>query len=100
MQLVVQNEDAALDLIVNAAEILIGQYTTVSMANFVLGCPAALPTSGYGKVSSGITAHTFRKKRAIARSTPDGLRALAPTVLAYAAHEGFPAHGNSVAIRL
>lgn len=100
MQLVVRNEDAALDLIVNAAEILIGQYTTVSMANFVLGCPAALPTSGYGKVSSGITAHTFRKKRAIARSTLDGLRALAPTVLAYAAHEGFPAHGNSVAIRL
>lgn len=100
MQLVVRNEEDALDLIVDAAEILVGQYTTVSMANFILGCPAALPTSGYGKVSSGITAHTFRKKRAVARATPDGLRALAPTVLAFAEHEGFPAHGTAVAIRM
>ncbi|WP_404444654.1 histidinol dehydrogenase [Microbacterium marinum] len=100
MQLVARDEDRILDLIVDAAEILVGQYTTVSMANFALGCPAALPTSGYGKVSSGITAHTFRKKRAVAKATPEGLRALAPTVLAYTAHEGFPAHGNSVAIRL
>lgn len=100
MQLVARDEDRILDLIVDAAEILVGQYTTVSMANFALGCPAALPTSGYGKVSSGVTAHTFRKKRAVAKATPEGLRALAPTVLAYTAHEGFPAHGNSVAIRL
>ncbi len=100
MQLVARDEARILDLIVDAAEILVGQYTTVSMANFALGCPAALPTSGYGKVSSGITAHTFRKKRAVAKATPSGLRALAPTVLAYTAHEGFPAHGNSVAIRL
>jgi len=100
MQLVARDEDYVLDLIVDAAEILVGQHTTVSMANFALGCPAALPTSGYAKVSSGITAHTFRKKRAVARSTPEGLRALAPTVLAYTAHEGFPAHGNAVAIRL
>lgn len=100
MQLVARDEDYALDLIHDAAEVLLGQYTTVSMANFALGCPAALPTSGYAKVSSGITAHTFRKKRAIAKASPDGLRALAPTVLAFTAHEGFPAHGNSVAIRL
>lgn len=100
MQLVARDEDYALDLIHDAAEVLLGQYTTVSMANFALGCPAALPTSGYAKVSSGITAHTFRKKRAIAKASPGGLRALAPTVLAFTAHEGFPAHGNSVAIRL
>lgn len=100
MQLVVRDEEAVLDLIVDAAEILLGQYTTVSMGNFALGCPASLPTSGYGKVSSGITAHAFRKKRAIAKATPDGLRALAPTVLAFAEHEGFPAHGRSVSIRL
>ncbi|WP_293787486.1 histidinol dehydrogenase [uncultured Aeromicrobium sp.] len=100
MQLVARDEEYVLGLIVDAAEILVGQYTTVSMANFALGCPAALPTSGYAKVSSGITAHTFRKKRAVAKASPEGLRALAPTVLAFTAHEGFPAHGNSVAIRL
>lgn len=100
MQLVTREEGRILDLLHDAAEILVGQHTTVSMANFVLGCPAALPTSGYAKVSSGITAHSFRKKRAVAKATPEGLRALAPTVLAYTRHEGFPAHGNAVAIRL
>ena len=100
MQLVAREEDRILDLIENAAEILLGQNTTISMANFVLGCPASLPTSGYAKVSSGITADAFRKKAAIAKADRAGLVALSGTVLAFTEHEGFPAHGNAVRARL
>ncbi len=102
MQLVVrdEDEDRILDLLHGPAEVLLGPYTTVSMGNFALGVPASLPTSGYAKVSSGITAHTFRKKRAIAKSTREGLVALSGTVLAFTEHEGFPAHGRSVSARL
>jgi len=100
MQLVAREEDRILDLIENAAEILLGQDTTISMANFVLGCPASLPTSGYAKVSSGITADAFRKKAAIAKADRAGLVALSGTVLAFTEHEGFPAHGNAVRARL
>ena len=62
--------DEVVDALVNAGEILIGQHTPFSAANFVIGCPASLPTSGFAHVSSGITADTFLKRTAIARPTP------------------------------
>lgn len=100
MQLVVRDEDAALAALTNAAEILLGQWTPISAANFVVGCPAALPTSGFGKVNSGITAETFRKRTAVAKADERALRRMSDTVLAFADHEGFPAHGAAVRRRL
>ncbi|NTW39832.1 MAG: histidinol dehydrogenase [Cellulomonadaceae bacterium] len=100
MQLVVRDEDAILALLHDAGEILLGQFTTVSMANFVLGCPAALPTSGYAKVSSGVTVDAFRKRTAVAKSDRAGLERMAGTVVAFCRHEGFPAHELSVTRRL
>ncbi|HSL74789.1 MAG TPA: histidinol dehydrogenase [Ilumatobacteraceae bacterium] len=92
--------DAAVDAVVaglvNAGEILVGQHTPFSAANFVIGCPASLPTSGFAHVSSGITAHTFTKRTAVARADERALRRMGPSVLALADHEGFPAHGNAI----
>ena len=51
-------EAAVVDALVNAGEILVGQHTPFSAANFVIGCPASLPTSGFAHVSSGVTAQT------------------------------------------
>ncbi|ORA32896.1 histidinol dehydrogenase [Mycobacterium aquaticum] len=100
MQIAVRDEDHVLNLIVDAGEVLIGQHTTVSMANFVIGCPAALPTSGYAKVSSGVTADAFRKRTAVAKSTPQALNRMSSTVIAFTQHEGFPAHEFAVTRRL
>jgi histidinol dehydrogenase len=88
--------DSVLDAIVNAGEILIGQHTPFSAANFVIGCPASLPTSGFAHVSSGITAATFLKRTAIARADERALRRMAPSVVALADHEGFPAHAAAL----
>jgi histidinol dehydrogenase len=88
--------DDVVDQLVNAGEILIGQDTPFSAANFVIGCPASLPTSGFAHVSSGITADAFLKRTAIARADADALDRLAPSVLALADHEGFPAHANAI----
>ena len=60
--------DRLVESLVNAGEILIGQHTPFSAANFVIGCPASLPTSGFAHVSSGITANAFLKRTAIARA--------------------------------
>jgi histidinol dehydrogenase len=84
------------DALVNAGEILIGQHTPFSAANFVIGCPASLPTSGFAHVSSGITAEAFLKRTAIARADESALQRMAPSVIALAEHEGFPAHGNAL----
>jgi histidinol dehydrogenase len=87
------------DSIVNAGEILIGQHTPFSAANFVIGCPASLPTSGFAHVSSGITANTFLKRTAVARADAGALRRMGPSVVALADHEGFPAHSGAIRIR-
>ncbi len=65
-------EDRVVAGLVNAGEILVGQHTPFSAANFVVGCPASLPTSGFAMVSSGITAATFLKRTAVARADADG----------------------------
>jgi histidinol dehydrogenase len=98
LQVAVADEfvDAVVDGLVNAGEILIGQHTPFSAANFVIGCPASLPTSGFAHVSSGITAATFLKRTAIARADRRALQRMADSVIALADHEGFPAHAAAI----
>ncbi len=88
--------DRVVDAIVNAGEILIGQHTPFSAANFVIGCPASLPTSGFAHVSSGITAATFLKRTAVARADESALARMSDSVIALADHEGFPAHAAAI----
>ncbi len=82
--------------LVHAGEILVGQHTPFSAANFVIGCPASLPTSGFAHVSSGVTAATFLKRTAVARADEQALARMAPSIVALADHEGFPAHAAAL----
>lgn len=89
-------ETEVLDRLVNAGEILIGQNTPFAAANFVIGCPASLPTNGFARVSSGVTVDAFLKRTAMARADRAALERLAPSIMALADVEGFPAHANSL----
>jgi histidinol dehydrogenase len=100
MQIATRDDEAVLAGIVHAGEVLLGQSTPVSAANYVLGVPAALPTGAFARVTGGVTAETFLKKTSIARTTPEALERLAPSILALADHEGFPAHAGAVRARL
>jgi histidinol dehydrogenase len=88
--------DAVVDGLHHAGEILVGQHTPFSAANFVIGCPASLPTSGFAEVSSGITVEAFLKRTAVARADARALARMGPSVVALADHEGFPAHAAAI----
>jgi histidinol dehydrogenase len=88
--------DRVADGLVNAGEILVGQHTPFSAANFVIGCPASLPTSGFAEVSSGITVEAFLKRTAVARADERAITRMAPSIVALADHEGFPAHAAAL----
>ena len=92
--------DRVVDGLVNAGEILVGQHTPFSAANFVIGCPASLPTSGFAEVSSGITVEAFLKRTAIARADGAAIGRMAPSIVALADHEGFPAHAAALRRRM
>lgn len=93
-------ESEVLGMLVNAGEILLGQDTLFSAGNFVLGCPASLPTGGFAHVSSGITAEAFLKRTAVARSDARARSRMTPTIVAMSDHEGFPAHKSAATSRL
>ncbi len=93
------SEAELVERLVNAGEILIGQNTLFSAGNFVIGCPASLPTGGFAHVSSGITAEAFLKRTAIARADAVALQRMTPTIVAMSNHEGFAAHANAALIR-
>ena len=101
LQLVVspEHEDRVLGLIRNAGEILLGQDTPFSAANFLIGCPASLPTNGFARVSSGVTVESFLKRTAVARADRGALGAMADGITALADVEGFPAHANAIRLR-
>jgi histidinol dehydrogenase len=101
LQLAVADDrvDDLVSRIDNAGEILLGQDTPFSAGNYLIGCPASLPTSGFAEVSSGITAEAFLKRTAIARADAPALAAMAPSIVALADHEGFPAHAAALRLR-
>jgi histidinol dehydrogenase len=98
LQVAVADEevDRVVGALVNAGEILVGQHTPFSAANFVIGCPASLPTSGFAEVSSGITVEAFLKRTAVARADARAVARMAPSIVALADHEGFPAHAAAL----
>ncbi len=98
LQVATRDPEALLRKIDHAGEILLGQ-TPFAAANYVLGVPATLPTGGFARQSSGVTARTFVKTSSIGRASPEALQRLAPDIVALAEHEGFPAHAAAIRIR-
>jgi histidinol dehydrogenase len=98
LQVAVASEHVSdvIDRLTDAGEILVGQDTPFAAANFLIGCPASLPTNGFARVSSGVTVEAFLKRTAVARADRAALRRLAPSVLALADVEGFPAHAAAL----
>jgi histidinol dehydrogenase len=93
-----RDPEALLSKLDHAGEILLGD-TPFAAANYVLGVPATLPTGGFARSSSGVTARTFVKTSSIARASREALARLAPGIVALAEHEGFPAHAAAIRIR-
>jgi len=99
MQIATRDPEATLAKLTYAGEVLLGQDSPVSAANFTIGVPATLPTGGFARINGGVTSRTFMTTASIAKLTEEGLRSLAPATLALADHEGFPAHANALRIR-
>jgi len=86
----------ALDRIQNAGEILLGTCPIFSLANYVLGINAILPTGARARTQSGISVHDFQKRTSLAWVGPTGLAAARDAVVALSRDEGFSAHHEAV----
>ncbi len=80
----------------HAGEILLGENTAISVANFVLGPNHVLPTGGWAKTRSPLSVFDYLKRQSIAALSREGLEPLRAPTKIFARYEGFDAHANAV----
>ena len=94
-----RNTGLVLEQIRNAGEILIGESTPFSAANYAIGITAVLPTNQYAKSFSGITARDMVKYSTIGKLSKEALEQLYPIIQEMGAYEHLPAHVKAADIR-
>ncbi len=87
---------AHLGHITEAAEILLGPHTPVSIGNFCLGPNAVLPTSRWARTYGPLSVTDFVKRSSIGYVTAPAYPEFAAHAHKLALYEGFSSHANAV----
>ena len=96
MEVLTEEPFATLPKIQNAGEILLGDYTPVTLCNFVLGPNAILPTGGFAKTYSSVSVQDFLKRSSVGYASKDGFEKVREYAYKFATVEGFDTHGLAV----
>ena len=96
MEVMTEKPFDVLPLIKNAGEILLGDYTPVTLCNFVLGPNAILPTGGFAKTFSSVSVQDFLKRSSVGYASKDGFEKVRDYAYKFATVEGFDTHGLAV----
>jgi histidinol dehydrogenase len=99
LQIATRDPLGTLGAVRHAGEVLLGQDTPFSAGNYAIGVPAALPTSGFARVASGVTVMSYLKATSVASLDARGLAAVRPVVERLGRYEDFPAHVLAVTAR-
>ncbi len=86
-------------MIRNAGEILLGQDTPFSIANYSTGPNAVLPTGGMAKSFSPVSVRDFTKSTSLIYADRKGLKDVTAHVIALADYEGFNTHAGALRMR-
>jgi len=96
MEIMTKNPFDILPEIKNAGEILLGEYTPITLCNFLLGPNAILPTGGFAKTYSSVSVLDFLKRSSVGYVTKEGFERVRDKAYAFARAEGFDTHGLAV----
>lgn len=96
MEVMTKNPFDTLPLIKNAGEILLGDYTPVTLCNFVLGPNAILPTGGFAKTYSSVSVMDFLKRSSVGYASKEGFNKVRDYAYKFATVEGFETHALAV----
>ena len=80
----------------NGGEIILGDYTPISVCNYSLGPNAVLPTTGFAKTYSALSVRDFMKTSSISYLTKPAYDDLRDHVIHFAEYEGFAAHAMTL----
>ena len=100
LELHTRDNEQLLGSITHAGAIFMGDYTPVSLGDYLAGSNHVLPTGGTARFAAGLGAHTFLRPQQIVTYDRDALAQVEPALVALAHTEGLPAHGEAVTARL
>ncbi len=96
LQILSQAPERHVGHIRNASEILLGEDTPGSIANYMMGPNCVLPTSGAAKTRSPLGVMNFLKACSVGKLDRTALQEMGPKTEIFATYEGFDAHANAV----
>ncbi|MBP2414965.1 histidinol dehydrogenase [Arthrobacter stackebrandtii] len=99
LEVVTADAQAVAARIINAGAIFVGEYSPVSLGDYCAGSNHVLPTSGTAAFSSGLNVTTFLRAVQLINYSKDALAEVAGHVITLSKAEGWPAHGDAVAVR-
>ncbi|NBU22485.1 MAG: histidinol dehydrogenase [Actinobacteria bacterium] len=85
--------------ITNAGALFIGDYSPVSLGDYLAGSNHVLPTSQQAKFGPGLGVHTFLRPQQIVDYSQAALREVTDNLDLLSKTEGLPAHGQAATIR-
>jgi histidinol dehydrogenase len=99
LELQTASNDELLGKISNAGAIFIGDFSPVSLGDYLAGSNHVLPTGGQARFGSGLGVHTFLRPQQVIKYSESALSEVANNVVAIADSEGLQAHGDAIRIR-
>ena len=99
LELQTSSNDELLGKISNAGAIFVGDFSPVSLGDYLAGSNHVLPTGGQARFGSGLGVHTFLRPQQVIKYSESALSEVANNVVAIADSEGLQAHGDAIRIR-
>jgi len=96
MEIMTEKPWEVLPKIKNAGEILLGENAPITLANFLLGPNAILPTGGFAKTYSSVSVHDFLKRSSFGYVTKEGYELVKDKAVCFAREEGFETHARAI----
>ena len=96
LEIMVSEPNSVLPKISNAGAIFLGDYSPVSLGDYLAGSNHVLPTGASAKFSSGLGVHTFLRPQQIINYSKDALQEQVQSLPLFANAEDLPAHGEAV----
>ena len=96
MEVMTEKPFDVLPKIKNAGEILLGEYSPVTLCNYLLGPNAILPTGGFAKTYSSVSVFDFLKRTSVGYVSKDGFERVRQNADIFATAEGFDTHALAV----
>jgi histidinol dehydrogenase len=96
LEILVSEPEKIVPSIKNAGAIFLGEYSPVSLGDYLAGSNHVLPTGGAAKFSSGLGVHTFLRPQQVINYSKAALEQLLEPLPLFANAEDLPAHGEAV----